>query len=133
MGGQVNGLVQLNNQLLGAPAGILLAVFAIALGYFLKTLPTFDNKYIPLVVVSLCTLGFMLIAPDRAADLPARIYHTRNFILGFIIGCAAWTFHAQLLRRFIDPKLFPPEPDPTAHKPTMEEFNSGKINQTDKQ
>jgi RsiW-degrading membrane proteinase PrsW (M82 family) len=98
-------LVKLNEQLMGAPSGILLAAFAIALGYVLK-FSQFPNNRIPLVVVVVCTIGFMLIAPDPG-EIKPRIWLVRNFIIGFIIGFVAWTFHAQILRRFVDPKLFP--------------------------
>jgi hypothetical protein len=43
----------------------------------------------------------LLFAVDKAsASIP------RNVIIGFIIGFIAWTFHAQFLKRFVDPKLF---------------------------
>ena len=100
-------LIQLNDQLYGAPSGVLLMFFAIALGYLLKTIPGFNNKWIPLVVVVVGTAGFMLAAPSRPADMALRIYLVRNFLIGFVIGFAAWTFHAQVLKRLIDSKIFP--------------------------
>lgn len=107
-------LLKLNDQLAGAPSGVLLVIFAIALGYLLKTIAAFPNKYIPLVVVVFCTVGFLIIAPARPADMALRIYLGRNFLIGFIIGFLAWTFHAQILKRWVDPKLFsdnqPPSP-----------------------
>jgi hypothetical protein len=109
-------LLKLNDQLMGAPSGVLLAAFAIALGYVLK-FSQFPNNRIPLVIVALCTIGFMLIAPDPG-EIKYRIWLVRNFLIGFIIGFAAWTFHAQLLRRFVDPKLFPDDDKPpTEPKP----------------
>lgn len=102
----MNELLKLNDELYGAPSGVLLVIFAIALGYLLKTVPMFNPKLIPLVVVAICTVGFMLIAPARPADMAFRIYIGRNFIIGFVIGFAAWTFHAQILKRWIDPKIF---------------------------
>jgi flagellar biosynthesis protein FliR len=110
-------IIEINAQLYGAPSGVLVAAFAIALGYLLKTLPFFNNKYIPLFVVVFCTVAFMLIAPAKAADTSARVWLVRNFIIGFIIGFAAWMFHAQLLRRFVDPKLWPDQRD-AGPKPT---------------
>ena len=99
-------LLKLNDQLAGAPSGVLLVFFAIALGYLLKTIAAFPNRFIPLVVVVFCTVGFMVIAPNKPDDMALRIYLGRNFIIGFIIGFLAWTFHAQILKRWIDPKLF---------------------------
>ncbi len=107
-------ILKLNSDLMGAPSGVLVAIFAIALGYLLKTLPKFDNRYIPIVVVLSCTIGFMLVAPVCPPDIKAGVWRGRNFLIGFIIGFAAWTLHAQLLRRFIDPKLFPDDPAPPA-------------------
>ena len=112
-------IIEINAQLYGAPSGVLVAAFAIALGYLLKTVPVFPNRYIPLVVVGFCTIAFMLIAPAKAAESTTRIWLVRNFIIGFIIGFAAWMFHAQLLRRFVDPKLWPQEEPPQPPSPTL--------------
>lgn len=101
----MNELVKLNDQLWGAPAGVLVAIFSITLGYVLKATP-FNNHYIPLIVVVVCTAGFMLSAPVQTPDVPLRIYLTRNFMIGFIIGGATWLFHAQILKRWVDPKFF---------------------------
>lgn len=102
----MESLIKINDQLAGAPSGVLLVFFAIALGYLLKAIAAFPNKYIPLVVVAFCTIGFMVIAPARPTDMALRIYLGRNFLIGFIIGFVAWTFHAQILKRWVDPKLF---------------------------
>ena len=98
-------LIKWNAELMGAPSGVLVAIFAIAIGYILKTIPKFNNRFIPVVVVTFCTVAFMLVAP-AAPDMALRIWLVRNFMLGVIIGFLAWTFHAQLLRRFVDPKIF---------------------------
>jgi hypothetical protein len=102
----MNGLLKLNDQLWGAPSGVLVILFAIMLGYLLKTLPFVNNRYIPLTVVVFCTTAFMIIAPAHSPDMAERIYIGRNFIIGAILGFTAWTFHAQILRRWIDPKFF---------------------------
>ena len=62
-------LLKINEQLCGAPSGVLVAIFAIALGYLLKTLPCFDNKYIPLVVV---------LAASGVGDVVDRIGHSHQ-------------------------------------------------------
>lgn len=102
----MDAIIKLNSDLAGLPSGVLVMLFAVALGYLLKSLAIFPNRYIPLVVIGFCTLGFMVIAPARPADMAARIYHGRNFLIGFILGFAAWTFHAQILKRWVDPKIF---------------------------
>ena len=112
-------LIKLNEQLYNAPIGILVGLFAIVLGYLLKTLPKFDNNYIPLVVVLASTIGFMVLSPACPPEIKVRIWQARNLIIGFIIGFAAWTFHAQILRRWVDPKIFPDDgrPVPPAAEP----------------
>jgi hypothetical protein len=99
-------LCKWNAYLMGAPSGVLVAIFAITLGYVLKTIPRFDNRYIPIVVVSFCTCTFMLVAPTCDINTPLRIWLARNFMIGLVIGGAAWLFHAQFLRRFVDPRFF---------------------------
>ena len=99
----MNTLLKINDQLLNAPAGVLVILFAIALGYILKISAFFPNNRIPLAVVLACAVVFpvLLFAVDKAeANIP------RNIILGFILGFIAWTFHAQILKRWIDPKFF---------------------------
>lgn len=113
----ITWLIDLNNQLYGAPSGVLVAAFAVALGYLLKTLPKFNNAYIPFFVVVFCTIIFMLIAPMRAVDVSIRVWLVRNFVIGFIIGFAAWQFHSQILKRFVDPKLWPEEEPPQPPSP----------------
>jgi hypothetical protein len=102
----MNELIKFNEQLLGLPSGALVGIFAIGIGYLLKTLPWFNNRYIPIFVVTLCTVGFMVVAPVRPVDLCARIYWGRTVLIGFAIGFLAWTFHAQILKRWVDPYFF---------------------------
>lgn len=102
----MNTILDLNEKLWGAPSGVLVILFAVMLGYLLKTLPFVNNRYIPLAVVCFCTALFMFVAPARTPDMAIRIYIGRNFIIGALLGFIAWTFHAQILRRWIDPKLF---------------------------
>lgn len=109
-------LIKLNDQLYGCPAGVLVAILAIAAGYLLRGLSFVNNQYIPLIVVCLCTAGFMMAAPTRSADMALRIYLARNFMIGFIIGFAAWQFHAQILKRLVDPKLLKTKTEPTQEK-----------------
>lgn len=99
----MNTLLELNDKLMNAPAGVLVMLFAVALGYILKVSAFFPNNRIPLAVVIAAAIVFpvLLYSVDKAgANVP------RNAILGFIIGFIAWTFHAQILKRFVDPKIF---------------------------
>jgi len=92
-----------------APAGVVAMLFAIAFGYVLKVSAFFPNNRIPAVVVPTTALLFALIqlCADMIAQKPhAAYYFIFNFMLGFVFGAMAWLFHAQLLRRFVDPKVF---------------------------
>ena len=97
-------LLKINDQLMNAPAGVLVALFAIALGYILKGADFFPNSRIPLVVVLVCAVVFpaLLYSSDHQGSNVLR-----NIIVGFIIGFVAWTLHARILSRWLDPKLFP--------------------------
>jgi hypothetical protein len=105
-------LLKINEQWMHAPAGIVVAAFAIAFGYVLKASSFFPNNRIPLVIVLVTASAFTLL--QLCADLAAIAASThpwlripQNALLGFVIGFAAWTFHAQILKRWVDPKLFP--------------------------
>jgi hypothetical protein len=95
-------LVKLNDQLDGAPAGLLIVFFCIAIGYLLKGIACFQNRFIPLIVVICSTTMFILLAPTREAVVPLRIWLTRNFLIGFILGFAAWALHKVILQHIED-------------------------------
>jgi hypothetical protein len=95
-------LIKLNDQLAGAPAGVLVVFFCIAIGYLLKGISLFRNRYIPLVVVVCSTGLFMALSPTREPNVLLRIWLTRNFIVGFILGFAAWALHKALLQHIED-------------------------------
>jgi hypothetical protein len=95
-------IIKLNDQLMGAPAGVLVIFLSIALGYLLKGIRVFENRFIPLAVVIASTVLFMLLSPTRAVDTPLRIWLTRNFIIGFILGFVAWALHKLVLQHIED-------------------------------
>ena len=98
-------ILKLNDQLMGLPSGVLIGAFAICVGYILKY-SNFNNRNIPVVIVNICAGAFMLMAPPKNAETAARIYWAKNFIIGYVVGFAAWAFHAKLLKKWIDPKIF---------------------------
>jgi uncharacterized membrane protein YagU involved in acid resistance len=105
----MNELLKINDQLMNAPAGVVVALFAIGLGYILKSAAFFPNNRIPLVLVLATTVLFPLVqfcADLIANNRDALLRIPFNAALGFIIGFLAWAFHAQILRRYIDPKIF---------------------------
>lgn len=118
----MNTLVQINDWALHAPAGALAMLFAIILGYMLKVAQFFPNNRIPWAVVPSTALLFSIV--QLCADVIAGknnygLYLPLNFMLGFIFGGLAWLLHAQILKRFLDPKLFNDDGSTKfLHKPT---------------
>lgn len=105
----MNTLLQINESLAHAPAGVIAMLFAIAFGYVLKASALFPNNRIPIVVVPTTASFYALIqlCADMIEQKPhAWLYFVFNFVLGFVYGAIAWLLHAQILRRFLDPKLF---------------------------
>ncbi len=105
----MNTLIQLDSQMAHLPAGVVVALFAIALGYVLKSSEFFPNNRIPLVIVCVTSVVFPIVqlCEDRMNHVEEFLWHAPlNVLLGVVIGFLAWTFHAQILRRFVDPKLF---------------------------
>lgn len=88
---------QYNEQLMGAPAGVLVLLACIAVGYTLKLIKRFPNDGIPLAVVLCGMIFFALIAPEREFTDSLRIWIARNLILGMIIGFASWLLHNKVL------------------------------------
>ena len=98
----MNKLIEWNNELNGAPAGLLVVFISICIGYLLRGIRVFENRFIPLAVVIASTTLFMLLSPTRDAETPLRIWLTRNFIIGFILGFAAWASHKLILQHIED-------------------------------
>lgn len=99
----MNTLLQFNEQLNGAPFGVLIFFFVIGCGYVLKSLKRVPNNFIPFAVIVAATLLFMLGAPARG-EISLRIWLVRNFLIGFTIGFLAWLAHRLVLKR-IERKL----------------------------
>lgn len=129
-------LIKLNDQLAGAPAGLLVVFFCIAIGYLLKGIETFPNRRIPLAVVICSTILFMALSPTREADVPLRIWLTRNFAVGFILGFVAWALHKLILQHIEDkvpglkqwldhgrPELEPPPKEPLPESSPLHEHH----------
>ena len=105
----MNTLLQLNDQLAHMPAGVIAMLFSIALGYVLKMAQFFPNRFIPVAVIPLTALLYagLQICADLLDNKPSPgLYFLFNFMLGFVYGFVAWVFHAQILKRFLDPRIF---------------------------
>ncbi len=106
----MNTLIQFNDAMGHAPAGVIAMLFAIALGYVLKTARFFNNRLIPVIVVPVTSIVYSLIQVSEhlMTDGPHHpwLYLVFNLALGFIYGAFAWLLHAQILKRFVDPSFF---------------------------
>lgn len=126
-------LIHWNTVLMSAPAGVVVAIYAIVLGYVLKSAEFFPNKRIPVVVVLFTSGWFPIVqfCADQVAGVPKAGWRIPlNLMLGFVLGGIAWFFHAQILKRWVDPALFKadalrpnsnPSANPSAATPTTHE------------
>jgi hypothetical protein len=90
----------------------LLAVFLIVLGYGLKFIPRFPNKYIPAVILLLGTaLAPFLLAWPQPGELDPGLRYAgvaawiQTLLAGFLVGALSWLLHTKFLRKYIDEKV----------------------------
>lgn len=89
--------VRLNEHLTGAPAGILVFIICIAIGYIWKNIHVLPNRFIPLIVMlSGSILNPLLYWPNNTKDA------VRLLVIGFIIGFVSWIFHKLVLKKIED-------------------------------
>lgn len=91
-------VLKVYEQLYGLPALPLIFVGCIALGYALKSLKAFDNRYIPRWVFGFAVICNLVLAPFEEGT-SMRIWAGRTVILGVITAAAAWLFHAAVLKK----------------------------------
>jgi hypothetical protein len=84
---------------LGAAPFTVLAV--IAVGYVLRLVPAFPNKWLPATCVVVGTIIFPVLAHHHADDTEAN-YLVRTIFMGMIIGFGAWAFHNKILKSVED-------------------------------
>lgn len=108
----LNEVLAWNDQLGGLPALPLIFVGCLGLGYLLKAIAAFDNRYIPRWVISFAVIANLAIAP-KAADMSLRVWSGRTIVLGIITAAFAWMMHHFLLKR-LEKKFgwFDDEPKP---------------------
>lgn len=114
----VQKLIEWNDQLMGAPVGVLIFIACIVLGYVLKIMEFFPNKRIPAAVVVFAVVLFMCAAPERK-ELAMRIWLVKNFCIGMAIGLLAWLAHAQVLKRIEEKMGWFDDKPPTDGKPLI--------------
>jgi hypothetical protein len=94
--------VALLGKLYGLPGGLLVLVSCLTVGYALRMWKWFPNQGIPVVVVLWGPVFNMLIADPLADTFPIRIWLVKNFLVGVVIGGAAWLIHNKVLKRLED-------------------------------
>jgi hypothetical protein len=102
-------------QIFASEPEIFLCVALIALGYMLKTIPAFPNRFIPMVNIVVGMIVYPMIVNTKGqASYTMRYPIVRDIIGGLIIACAAHYVHALVLKRWLDKHL------PLATTPTGE-------------
>lgn len=81
----------------------LVWLLAIILGYVLKWVSVFPNRFIPVVslVITVCSYFVMSAEPGQ----PLKKFVT-DVVLGILFWGFAWGLHAAVLKKWIDEKLF---------------------------
>lgn len=77
----------------------LVFALCIVVGYCFKFWPKFPNAAIPAIVIIVGATINLLLAGQEPADIPNTVWHTRQFIVGLIVGFAAWMAHNLLISR----------------------------------
>lgn len=105
----------------------LMIVFQILVGYGLKVIPWFDNRFIPLstVVIGGLLAPLFIAWPEPGSMDPALRYPevtawAQTIITGLLLGAGSWLIHNKVLKPFIDDKISPPSftPPPGKETPT---------------
>ena len=117
----IQQIVDLLGKLYGLPSYAVVFIACIAVGYVLRLWKSFPNEAIPIVAIVWGAAFLPLVADPWEDGSPWRIWFFKNFLIGLIIGAAAWVFHNQILSKFeakipfLGPKLVEP---PTTPPPT---------------
>lgn len=83
----------------GLSAAALVFCCCIVTGYILRFIRPFPNEGIPVVSILMGGLAMMMLADPRASAMPARVWTSRNLIVGLTIGFIAWMAHKTLLSK----------------------------------
>lgn len=95
----------LNQSLYGLPGDVILMLFCVSTGMFLKTQDWFPNKRIPLVVMAMGLIGgpLMYIGHyDHSQSMTHQIL--THIMIGSIVSSTAWVLHAQVIKK-LEPKI----------------------------
>jgi hypothetical protein len=111
----LNSLLTNLDKIQGLSAVALVFFSCIAVGYALRFIKQFPNEGIPVVVILWGALAMMLVADARPTIMPARIWTTRNLLVGLVIGAAAWFAHKLIITRI--ESFFGAKPDAAGNTP----------------
>lgn len=105
----------------------LLIAFLVVVGYGLKFVPGFSNRYIPYVTMPLgALLAPFLVAWPKPENMEPDLRYNEVAawiqveIMGVLLASVAWAMHAKILKRVIDNKFETPSftPPEGSDKPT---------------
>lgn len=82
----------------GLPGAALTLLFCLGIGYFLKMVSLFPNKYIPVVVVAWGIIWNILLRPPPANDMAMWQHYLRLGAVGFLIGLVASIAYDKFLK-----------------------------------
>lgn len=94
-------IIKLNDTFMGLPGTPLALVGCIVFGYFLKVIPPFPNKWIPVGVFL-----FGVVANSAMTSTFGVQSIIRGVILGLLVGGVAIWAHQKFLSKWIDDKVF---------------------------
>lgn len=92
-------------QVINLKGQMLVMVSCLGVGYALRLVPKFQNKWIPLAVMIFgaglnpCIVGRGNVDPDVNNPVAHLV------LQGFVIGILAWIAHNKFLVKYLDPKM----------------------------
>lgn len=109
----IDQLVSWNNKLLGLPSGVLTLLVVFGFNSMLYYAEFFPNRKIPVFSVAVsAVLYFLMSWKVGAIAFPTPIWQTKNFVIGCIIGIAAWVFSLRWGEKLFLKAAGRPDPAP---------------------
>lgn len=81
------------------PAAVLLCIVLLILGTVWKSIPTLDNKYIPIFILAAGGVLNYFIGDMGSVRETQRNPNLILVLWGIVVGFVAWAFHATVLKR----------------------------------
>lgn len=80
----------------------LVFALVIIVGYCLRFWKSFPNEAIPTVVILVGAVGMIMLSDAKPSDVAYRVWNTKNFVVGLIIGFIAWMMHNLVISKLED-------------------------------